>query len=383
MAGTAMHEHIQYLLYRHNCVILPGFGGIVLQYAPAHIHPTQHVFQPPRKAIAFNRSLTTNDGLLIAHVANAENLHYDEAEKLVRKFVDGIDDNIRRKGESVLPGIGKFRNDVEGNLQFEPSDAENYWLGAFGLEPFVSPAVVRREAFEPGQATASLKKKRKFNWFGWTSVLLLTVLLTVEILNIQDLNSILQRPLAGFDIGLDSGKLVPTPAAQPKEKTNGTRDTLVQIIVIREEGNDKTSETSVNTSPTKPIVETPVNANLKDAIIPDAVVAMPNVDTRTAEQKVADSLRLLANSKVPMRGEYNPAQLGKYVIVFSNSTDSTKAAYFQQQLWRDRIGAQLIPHRNRLLVAKPGYYTARAAAKDLTIYRMLGYGSAYIMKTRH
>ena len=102
-----MHDHIQYLLYRHNCVVLPGFGGIVLQYSPARIHPAQHIFQPPRKALAFNRSLTTNDGLLISHVANAEQLHYDDAENKVRRFVDGIEDNIRRKGDYALPGDEK------------------------------------------------------------------------------------------------------------------------------------------------------------------------------------------------------------------------------------------------------------------------------------
>ena len=365
-----MHDHIQYLLYRHNCLILPGFGGIVLQYSPARIHPAQHIFQPPRKALAFNRSLTTNDGLLITHVANAENLHYDDAEKQVKRFVDQIEDGVRKKGEYAIPGIGRFYNDIESNLQFEPDEKENYLLGAYGLDRFVSPAIVRRDAFEPNAAADKLKKKRRFNWFGLTSILLVLILLTVQFLSVNNLSHVVQNPLAGIPLLAPLGDLTSAPPADETPEVLpafGKRDTVVQIIVIKDESSPIDNEDS-----TKPFSENKVTT---DANAP--------VNTlRSAYETAEDSIKLLAVSKVPMRGEYNPSETGRFVIVFSNSTDSTKAAYFQKQLWKDRIGAQLLPHRNRLLVAKPGYLTAKAAAKDLTIYRLLGYDKAYIMKTK-
>lgn len=375
MGSVAMHEHVKYLLYRNNCLILPGFGGIVLQYSPARIHPAQHIFQPPRKAIAFNRSLTTNDGLLITHVANAENLHYDDAEKRVRQFVDQIEESIRRKGEYTLQGIGRFYNDIESNLQFEPDDKENYLLNAYGLDRFVSPAIVRRDAFEPQTAADVKKKKKRFNWFGLSSVLLVLILLGVQFLSINDLSHVVRNPLAGIPLLAPLGNRTDSqPKVSNAVPTNGKRDTLVQIIVIHEE-ND--SNAAASTNPVATATSTPESITL----VTDGTTT-ERLDTRTPEEKIADSIKLIATSKVPMRGEYDPSERGAYVIVFSNSTDSTKAAFFQKQLWKDRIGAQLLPYRNRLLVAKPGYFTASAAAKDLYIYRLLGYKTAYIQKMK-
>ena len=101
-------SHIKILLFQHNCIIIPGFGGIVMQYAPASIHPSQHIFQPPHKSIAFNKSLTTNDGLLTSHIANHENKHYDEAEHLVRRYVLNIENSIRQKGDFTIQDVGKL-----------------------------------------------------------------------------------------------------------------------------------------------------------------------------------------------------------------------------------------------------------------------------------
>lgn len=372
-----MHEHVKYLLYRNNCLILPGFGGIVLQYSAARIHPAQHIFQPPRKAIAFNRSLTTNDGLLISHIANAENLHYDDAEKRVRQFVDQIEDSIRRKNEYTFTGIGRFYNDIESNLQFEPDEKENYLLNAYGLDRFVSPAIVRRDAFEPQTAQNLTKKKRKFNWFGLSSMLLVLILLAVQFLSINDLSHVVRNPLAGIPLLAPLGNQNDSQVnVSHSVHPTGKRDTVVQIIVIQE---DRDTNATASTNPVE--TENATQENSSITLVTDGEKT-ERIDTRTQEEIIADSIKLIATSKVPMRGEYDPSELGAYVVVFSNSTDSTKASYYQKQLWKDRIGAQVLPYRNRLLVAKPGYLTAKAAAKDLYIYHLLGYKTAYIQKMK-
>ena len=54
-------KHINELLYNHDCVIVPEFGGFVTNYASAKIHPVQHTFTPPSKNIVFNKNLKNND----------------------------------------------------------------------------------------------------------------------------------------------------------------------------------------------------------------------------------------------------------------------------------------------------------------------------------
>ncbi|MBA3284223.1 MAG: SPOR domain-containing protein, partial [Nitrosopumilus sp.] len=55
-------QHISQLLYHHDCVIVPGFGGFVTNSQPARIHPVQHQFYPPSKSLGFNIHLRRNDG---------------------------------------------------------------------------------------------------------------------------------------------------------------------------------------------------------------------------------------------------------------------------------------------------------------------------------
>ena len=74
-------KYIKDLLFIHDCVILPGFGGFVANYKPANIDDNLNIVSPPSKAVGFNRNLSKNDGLLINRLAESENLSYLEAEK--------------------------------------------------------------------------------------------------------------------------------------------------------------------------------------------------------------------------------------------------------------------------------------------------------------
>ena len=52
-----IETYISDLLYRHDCVIIPGLGGIITNYRSAQIHPVSHKLQPPSKSIRFNLPL--------------------------------------------------------------------------------------------------------------------------------------------------------------------------------------------------------------------------------------------------------------------------------------------------------------------------------------
>ncbi|MGQ1911386.1 SPOR domain-containing protein [Marinifilum sp. RC60d5] len=127
-------KYIEDLLFVHDCVILPGFGGFVANYKSAKFDDNQQLVLPPSKDIGFNRNLIQNDGLLINHLADSENLNYTEAEKSILFFVEDIKVKIQRGEKVELNNIGVFFNDRRHNLQFEPSNNMNYLVDAFGLE---------------------------------------------------------------------------------------------------------------------------------------------------------------------------------------------------------------------------------------------------------
>jgi cell division septation protein DedD len=135
-------KHISELLYEHDCVIVPDFGGFVSNYNSAAIHPVQHTFTPPSKKIVFNVNLNNNDGLLANRIVIAENTNYPEAIRYISRFVEYTNAELKKGTKVKIDEVGTLFLDVERNIQFEPSST-NYLLQSFGLPSFQSPAIKR------------------------------------------------------------------------------------------------------------------------------------------------------------------------------------------------------------------------------------------------
>ena len=127
-------EHIiGELLLRHNCVIVPSFGGFVAKRASATIDYTTGVMQPPKKSILFNRQLINNDGLLIAECAVKNGLNYTAAEQSVQEMVDGWKSALNRGERVSIDKVGFLYFDAEKNLCFEQDRFFNLLLESYGL----------------------------------------------------------------------------------------------------------------------------------------------------------------------------------------------------------------------------------------------------------
>jgi hypothetical protein len=126
-------KYIAELLYEHDCVIIPGFGGFVCNYKPAEINSLENTISPPAKAISFNKNLRTNDGLLLNYISSRENLSFDEAFVNVYAWVSSSNALLQKSEEVRVNSVGKFQNNTEGNLQFTPDESVNYLKSSFGL----------------------------------------------------------------------------------------------------------------------------------------------------------------------------------------------------------------------------------------------------------
>lgn len=128
--------YIRELLFGHDCVIVPGFGGFVGNYAPARIDKETGTFYPPVKQISFNRNLNHNDGLLVGRISLSSQINYGDARTIVEEFVAGVRKKLEKGERVVFDNIGSFINNHEGNVQFEPDKNVNYHLDSYGLESF-------------------------------------------------------------------------------------------------------------------------------------------------------------------------------------------------------------------------------------------------------
>jgi len=124
------------LLFSHDCVIVPGFGGFIGNFTPARLDKRTGVYYPPLKQISFNRNLNHNDGLLIGRISMVTGLNYTDSRRMVEEFADDIRTKLASGRQVVFDHIGTFANNHENNVQFEPEPGINYYPGSFGLEPF-------------------------------------------------------------------------------------------------------------------------------------------------------------------------------------------------------------------------------------------------------
>ncbi len=131
------------LLTAHDCVIIPGFGGFIGNYAPAKIDPVHHTFNPPFKKLLFNINLNQNDGLLANHLAGGEGISYPDACRRIDEMVGACRHDLKSGKPFIIPEVGKLSMGREGNIQFEQDRSVNLLPDAFGLASFISPPVSR------------------------------------------------------------------------------------------------------------------------------------------------------------------------------------------------------------------------------------------------
>jgi hypothetical protein len=121
------------LLLRHNCVVVPGFGGFVAKQVSAELDFQKGILSPPKKALLFNRFLLTDDGLLLAEYARQYGLYYEDAKGQLQAFTDSLQRQLLN-GETIkLAKLGSFTRQSDGQITFEQDRFFNLLLSSYGL----------------------------------------------------------------------------------------------------------------------------------------------------------------------------------------------------------------------------------------------------------
>lgn len=136
-------QHIEALLYRYQCVVVPSFGAFLTQIKPAFLQADSNTFFPPSKTVSFNSQLQTNDGLLVSHIAREEGKTYEEVLAELEQLASLWSRTLRREGTLRMFPLGIFRRNGEGKLQFEPEEKNNFLTASFGLSPVRANPVIR------------------------------------------------------------------------------------------------------------------------------------------------------------------------------------------------------------------------------------------------
>ena len=147
-----IETYISELLYRYNCVVVPSFGAFLTQKSSARINGITNTFFAPAKSISFNEQLSSNDGLLVSYIAEAEKTSFED----ILSKIEGVTKIWRSKlnaGEKLsLKNIGLLWVNSEGRIQFQPFYEVNYLTSSFGLTSFKSIPVTREVLKEEVEA---------------------------------------------------------------------------------------------------------------------------------------------------------------------------------------------------------------------------------------
>jgi nucleoid DNA-binding protein len=247
---------IRELLFSHDCVIVPGFGGFIGNFTPALIDKATSTFHPPVKLISFNRNLNNNDGLLVGRISESAGLNYADARNLVEVFAEGIRQRLSKGERVVFDHIGTFVNNSEGNVQFEPDRDANYHLNSYGLTSFqfmplegydVKKRILKYGDKEPVRHTSM----RKILWRAAIIIPLIGVLVavpfTTDIFKTK-VQSTSLNPLASMEFennkeAVDKSKNIETnvPLIQPGVKKDSTASEVAapvkEAVVLPENKN--------------------------------------------------------------------------------------------------------------------------------------------------
>jgi hypothetical protein len=138
-----IEKYISGLLYRYQCVSIPGFGAFLSEWQSAQIAEGHNSFVPPRKVVSFNSNIKTNDGLLANHIALQEKISYESALTKIQTQVVFWLEKLQNKEILTLENIGEIFLNSENNLVFKPNTSVNYLMDSFGLSGFNSPEIIR------------------------------------------------------------------------------------------------------------------------------------------------------------------------------------------------------------------------------------------------
>lgn len=140
-------KHIEKLVWQHECVIVPQFGGFVTQVQSASITEAEGLFVPPTRTVGFNDKLLGNDGILVRSYMKMYGLAETEAKRLLQTDILEMREQLLHHGFYDLGHLGILKQNEDGEILFTPNSG---WTVPeyFGLETFDFPRLTETFAVE-------------------------------------------------------------------------------------------------------------------------------------------------------------------------------------------------------------------------------------------
>jgi hypothetical protein len=233
-----MNFHIAYLLTKHECLIIPGFGAFIASSTEIDPAKERGLMCFPVQSLGFNPEIRHNDGLLANSLCKEESISYQTACLEIRSYVNLLNNRLAERKTVHIHWVGRLSLSEDRKIVFAPSSRLSCNANYFGLYPFYMPSLKDLELpFEHPLP----EKKEKSEWIfisinkgmlrraGWAAAVLAALFLVATPVNERSAGYSQEANVIPFSskINITFSASSETPEGEEVEEANS-----VQILPI-------------------------------------------------------------------------------------------------------------------------------------------------------
>ena len=270
-----INKYISELVYKNDCVIIPGFGAILCRYKAAEFDAQRDSVTPPTKTLVFNDKLMLGDGQLDRILSTRKAISFEQAGEEISTYVKYIWATLNKEKTYSIDGIGHFFKAEEG-LVFEPETKINYLETSFILPEVFFKKIERtgnpskKIADRPSVPNDKVKPvaKKRTKWW-----LLVPVILTLGIaysFYAVDFNGLFKQnhqeasSKSQYNFDDPMGKQIDAQELSRKEAVAIEPETTVAAAsIVSAPSNDEVIEEVPATQETAPVVQQQLKTKVK------------------------------------------------------------------------------------------------------------------------
>ena len=366
-----LSRHIESLMLKHDCVIVPGLGGFVTQYVPARRVDDEHLFLPPCRSVGFNPQLNLNDGLLVQSYMQAYDTNYPDTIKLINDAVAQLKRELQEQGEYELRGIGKLTLGIGGKYNFVPCEAGVLSPELYGLDAVSTPCIAELGKATDEKASNNTKISKKkvhikrteknytisinrelVNYVAAAVVAIVFYVLWATPINNNELTE--QQMAAAlyeqlFDKASQSSASAPSLQAVP-----------VNVTTMADSTHYDCNSQQLQLTPSTATAEQPT--------------AQPSAQTTTDHTQVATEQHSATEATTQ-------ADKGSYTLVLASAITETNAKQFAEKLKAEGMKEASPYRRGRMVRVIYGHYPTEQAAQQALnkLQRHASFADAWVM----
>ena len=136
-----MYSILNRYLFLHKSIPVPGLGTIYMESQPATIDPSTRTIVPPSYRFRFDKFSDSPEKDLFSYLSSKQQISDYEALRQYNDFAYSLRDRLNYFREAPWEGLGMLKKDDLGEIQFETSIPNPFFL-----QPVPAEKVVRANA---------------------------------------------------------------------------------------------------------------------------------------------------------------------------------------------------------------------------------------------